>query len=68
MVKTKNDCKIFKFNEYVISLKNELEMAHDTLKNVYSKLFPKKELKDDSVIFKSLYKVGLEDNSEIIVN
>ena len=42
-------------------------MAHDTLKNVYSKLFPKKELKDDSVIFKSLYKVGLEDNSEIIV-
>jgi len=68
LVKTKNDCKIFKFNEYAISLENELEMAHDTLKNVYSKLFPKKELKDDSVIFKSLYKVGLEDNSEIIVN
>ena len=57
----------FKFNGHILSFKNLINLYETLLKND-SKSFLSMLLKDNSEFLESLYKLGLEDNSEIIVN
>ena len=68
MVKVKNVFKIFKFNGYVLSFEELITNVKEFLDNNYSILIPKEMVKDNQVFLQNLYKVGLEDNSEIIVS
>ena len=57
----------FKFNEHILSFKN-LVNSYELLLNIHSESSLRLLLKHNPEFLEGLYKLGLENNSEIIVN